>query len=253
MVCALALGREGSRGFPGKNLYPVLGRPLMAYPLMAAGATKNIQRVYLSTDSEKMRQVGRQYGARIIDRPKELATDQALGEEAFVHGYRTIRDELRREGNEVEFMILLFCNAPTVTPSLIEEGIAVLQENPEIDSAVSVSSYNMWSPLRARRIGPDGLLQPFVPFETFGEPSSLNCDRDSQGDVWFADQGVSVVQPRCLENLPAGLLPQKWMGRKIHPLKQWGGLDVDYPWQIPQAEFWLRAHGMELAEQEVLK
>ncbi len=26
-------------------------------------------------------------------------------------------------------------------------------------------------------------------------------------------------------------------------MKQWGGLDVDYEWQIPQVEFWLQAHG----------
>jgi hypothetical protein len=33
------------------------------------------------------------------------------------------------------------------------------------------------------------------------------------------------------------------MGRRIYPLKQWGGLDVDYDWQVPQVEFWLRKHG----------
>ena len=108
---------------------------------------------------------------------------------------------------------------------------------------MTVSCYNMWSPLRARKIGTDGLLHPFVPFETFGDPKTLNCDRDSQGDVWFADMSVSVVRPHCLENLHEGLLPQKWMGRRIYPLEQWGGLDVDYDWQVPQVEFWLRKHG----------
>jgi CMP-N-acetylneuraminic acid synthetase len=39
-VVALMIGRGGSTGFPGKNLYPVLGRPLMAYPLMAAAASR---------------------------------------------------------------------------------------------------------------------------------------------------------------------------------------------------------------------
>jgi hypothetical protein len=101
----------------------------------------------------------------------------------------------------------------------------------------------MWSPLRARRIGEDGLLHPFVPFETFGDPKTLNCDRDSQGDVWFADMGVSIVRPRCLEHLEEGLLPQKWMGQKIYPLKQWGGCDIDYEWQVSGVEFWLQENG----------
>ena len=101
----------------------------------------------------------------------------------------------------------------------------------------------MWSPLRARTIGDEGLLHPFVPFETFGDPKTLNCDRDSQGDVWFADMGVSIVRPRCLENLEDGLLPQKWMGQKIYPLYQEAGCDVDCEWQMPVVEWWLNKFG----------
>jgi len=101
----------------------------------------------------------------------------------------------------------------------------------------------MWSPLRARKIGSDGLLHPFVAFETFGDPKTLNCDRDSQGDAWFADMGVSIVRPKNLEHLEDGLLPQKWMGQKIYPIKNEGGLDVDYGYQLPQAQYWLQKHG----------
>ena len=82
-----------------------------------------------------------------------------------------------------------------------------------------------------------------MPFEAFGDPATLNCDRDSQGNVWFADMGLSLVRPRCLDRLESGLLPQKWMGRNILPLKQWGGCDIDYAWQLPGVEFWLREHG----------
>lgn len=243
MICALMLGRDGSRGFPGKNTYPVLGRPLMAYPLLAAKGTPLVSRTYVSTDSPSIKKVAKDYGARIIDRPAELCTPQALGEDAFAHGYRVIRDELKAEGKELELVILLFCNAATVSSALIEQGIDALRKDPKADSAVSVSRYNMWSPLRARKETKDGYLQPFVPFETFGDPRTLNCDRDSQGDVWYADMGLSICRPRCLENVREGLLPQKWMGQNIVALKSWGGCDVDYEWQLPGVEFWLRKNG----------
>ncbi|MEW6154473.1 MAG: cytidylyltransferase [Actinomycetota bacterium] len=242
-ICALMLGRDGSRGFPGKNVYPLLARPMMAYPILAARRSRHVDRIYVSTDSPSIRAVAEENGAEVIDRPTELSTHEALGEDAFLHGYRVIQDRLEGEGNTLEFMVLLFCNAPTVSPDLIDAGIDVLRGDAGLDSAVSVSRYNMWSPLRARRIGEDGLLQPFVPFETFGDPASLNCDRDSQGDVWFADMGVSVVRPQCLERMSEGMLPQKWMGRRIYPLIQTGGLDVDYDWQLPMAEEWLRRNG----------
>ncbi len=241
MIAALLLGRKGSSGFPGKNLYPLMGKPLAFYPMKAALVSEFVDEVFVSTDDDKLMELARENGAGVIVRPPELCTDEALGEDAYVHGYFEIKN--RNRGKDVELMVLLFCNAPTVSSDLIDEGIKVLREHPEYDSAVSVSCYNMWSPLRARKIGEDGLLHPFVPFETFGDPKVLNCDRDSQGDVWFADVSVSIVRPRCLENIEEGLLPQKWMGQKIYPLKQWGGCDVDYEWQIPQVEHWLRKHG----------
>lgn len=240
MIAALLLGREGSVGFPGKNIYPVLNRPLMEYPLLAALNSTLVERVYVSTDSEKIKEISVKHRAHIIDRPAYLCTKEALGEDAYVHGYQYIKNE---STEEIELMVLLFCNAPCVLTEQIDEGITVLRTNLEYDSAVTVSQYNMYSPVRARRIGTEGLLHPFIPFENYPPDMQINCDRDAQGDVYFADVCLSVVRPRCLENLHEGILPQKWMGQKIYPIKQWGGLDVDYEWQLPQVEYWLRAHG----------
>ena len=147
--------------------------------------------------------------------------------------------------NKIEFVVLLFANAPTVTSKIIDKGINILRKNKNFDSAVSTSIYNMWSPLRARKLHNDGSLKPFVKFEYFGNPKTLNCDRDSQGDVYYADMSVSVVRPSCLEKLKEGLLPQKWMGNKIAPIKSWGGCDVDYKWQIPKVEYWLKKNGFK--------
>jgi len=249
-VVALMLGRGGSTGFPGKNLYPMLGRPLMAYPLIAAQQSKHVDAAYVSTDAEEIMDVAREYGADVIVRPPELATPEALGEDAYRHGYEVIAEELAARGEEIELMALLFANAPNVTGEMIDRGVELLRADPTLDSAISVSRYNMWSPLRARRLNAEGVLEPFVPFETFGDPATLNCDRDSQGDVWFADFGITLIRPKWLqpEWLAQGLLPQRWMGQRIAPIESWGAADVDYDWQIPVAEFWLKEHGVLPAE-----
>ncbi len=240
MVVSLIMGRKHSKGFPWKNLYLVLGRPLAFYPMRAALDCPQIDRVYLSTDDERLMELAEKNRVQVIKRPAHLCTDEALGDEVYIHAYQTVKDEIK--GAELELIVLLMCNAAAITAETLSEGIRVLRQHPEYDSAVTVSRYNMWSPLRARKIAPDGLLRPFVDFSALGNPEELNCDRDSQGDVWFADMGVSIIRPRCLEHIAEGLLPQKWMGQKIYPLKQAGGLDVDYEWQIPQVEFWLREH-----------
>ena len=85
MIVAILIGRDGSTGFPGKNTYPVLGRPLVAYPILTARQVEEIERVYVSTDSPGIREVAEGLGARIIERPAELATKEALGEHAYRH------------------------------------------------------------------------------------------------------------------------------------------------------------------------
>ena len=149
----------------------------------------------------------------------------------------------KQNNKKIELVVLLFANAPTINYQLIDRGIKLLKRKKKFDSAVTTSVYNMWSPLRARKLHQDGTLKPFVNFNYFGNPKTLNCDRDSQGNVYYADMSLSVVRPKCLENLKNGLLPQKWMGKKIAPIFSWGGCDIDFKWQIPMAEYWLLKNG----------
>lgn len=237
MIPALIIGRAGSTGFINKNITSILGRPLMAYAILAANSSKyiNQNKKYLSTDSESIKEIGTKYGCQIIERPDHLATNEALAEDAFIHGFEVIRNS---NTEEIEFIVLLFCNGATITPGIIDKGVEILRHDESLDSAVTISRYNMWSPLRAKKIE-DNLLKPFVPFDFFGD---VSCDRGSHGDTYFADCSAFVCRPCCLER-GYGEQPFRWMGRKVYPLQQWGGLDVDYEWQMGQVEFWLRKHG----------
>jgi len=243
MIAAILIGRKGSSGFPGKNTYKVLGRALSEYPLLATWHSRYVDRTFLSTDDAEIMEIGRKYKTTIIERPAYLANREALGEDAYIHALKVIRERHLGKNEELELLVLLMCNAATIMAGIIDQGIEALRANRGYDSAVTVSCYNMWSPLRARKIGEDGLLHPFVPFESFGDPKTLNCDRDSQGDAWFADMDVSIIRPENLDHIQNGLLPQKWMGRNIYPLKQWGAGDIDYEWQIPGVIYRLRALG----------
>jgi hypothetical protein len=240
MIAALLLGRKGSQGFPGKNTSVVAGHPLAWYPMSTALNTPEVDRVFLSTDDPELMGIASTLGVETIERPAALATSSALGDHAFAHGYEVIQKRYPEE--TIELLVLLFCNAATITSAAISRGIDILRTDSDADSAVTVSRYNMWSPLRARRVDTDGYLLPFVPFETFGDPKTLNCDRDSQGDVFFADMGVSVIRPGNLDRLDDGLLPQRWMGKRIAPIVQTAGCDIDYEWQVAGVEWWIREY-----------
>ena len=240
MIVALMMGRAGSRGLKNKNLLEINGKRLCEYPLIAAMKSKYTQSIYVTTDCPKIKKISQKYKATIIERPKILCNSSALGESVYEHGYFEIKKDLEKKSKKIELIVLLMANSATVTWKMIDKGIKFLRRNKSFDSAVSTSIYNMWSPLRARKLDKKGALKPFVPFKVFGNPKTLNCDRDSQGDVYYADMSVSIVRPKCLENLKSGLLPQKWMGKKIAPIKSDAGFDVDYEWQIPQLQYWLK-------------
>ena len=243
MIISIMIGRKGSRGFPGKNTSKILGRSCCEYPIMAAKKSKLIDQLFVATDCNKIKKVTKKYNPIFIKRPKILNTNKALGDDVFKYSYLETKKIL--SDKKINFIVLLFANAPSITTSMIDRGIKFLKKNKKFDSVVSTSVYNMWSPLRARKLDKSGKLVPFVKFEYFGNPKTLNCDRDSQGNVYFADMSLSIVRPKCLDNLKNGLLPQKWMGKKIAPLFSWGAGDIDYKWQVPGVEYWLKKNGFK--------
>ena len=239
------IGRAGSTGFPGKNVHKVLGRPLCAYPLMAAVGSPEVDRIFVSTDSEEIKQIATHFNAEWIPRPAELATSTTLSDDVFVHAYGEMKRRLASEGKNIELLILLFANAATLTTEYIDQGIEMLRADPTLDGAATTSVYNMYSPLRARKLDKNGRLVPFVPLEAIGDVSTFNTSRDSQGDVYFTDGSATVIRPKCLDQLENGLLPHRWMGRHIGSIASGGGCDVEFEWQVPIVEFWLRKHGFE--------
>jgi CMP-N-acetylneuraminic acid synthetase len=237
---ALLLGRKGSKGLKDKNVLPLFGRPAYMYPLMAAEHSRHVTHTFVSTDHEEIIEGCSGMGVENIERPPELFTDAALFEDALEHAYHEAK---KRIGGQPAYVVTLMCNAVTVNAALIDAAVDMLEADPEADSAVSVSVFNMYSPLRARKLNSRGYLDPFVPFTAFGDPATLSCDRGRQGDAYFADMSHSVSRGRCIENMAEGLLPQRWMGQKILPVVNGMGCDMDDPWQVDMSLRWLSEHG----------
>ena len=69
---------QGPKGLPNKNIRPLAGVPLLAYPIMAAKQSRFVSRVVLSTDSEEYAAIGREFGAEVpFLRSDLLASDTA--------------------------------------------------------------------------------------------------------------------------------------------------------------------------------
>ena len=89
---AIIPARGGSKGIIDKNLQSVRGVPLVVRAIRSCLDAFTIDRVYVSTDSERIAQVAESHGARVIRRPRELATDTSSSEEALIHALDEIPD-----------------------------------------------------------------------------------------------------------------------------------------------------------------
>lgn len=236
MIVSLVIGKHRSMGCPGKNVRPLLGRPMCEYAFLAAHGSRHIERIFTSTDSPEIAAVGAKYGAEWIERPAALATPEALTEDALLHAYHEITARL---GEAPEIVVLLFANSPTIAVGRIDEGIDKLLSDPTLDSAFTACKYNMFAPLRARRVNSENLIEPYVPLEAFGDTSTMSSIRGGEGDCHFLDLSVQVLRGRCLADIWNGPLPFRWMGHKAWALENDFGFDIDFEWQIPVVEHWL--------------
>ena len=100
---AFIFARGGSKGLPGKNIKPLLGKPLIQYSIEVALQTSGIDKVFVSTDDDDIAKVSRSIGAIVIDRPVELAQDDSPEWEAWQHAISWVK---KRYGDFEEFISL---------------------------------------------------------------------------------------------------------------------------------------------------
>ena len=232
---ALVIGKENSTGVPGKNVRRYFSQPSAEFSFQAAKAA-GVDAIFVSTDSLEIAKIGERYGATHINRPPSLCTPEALTEDVLEHASTFIEEALEVAPT---IMTLLFANNPCVDPELLRKANGILLENRDLDSVFSVVRYDMFSPHRARKLGPNSEILPFMSDTIPLEISSLRSDA---GAVYFCDLSVQVIRWDTLKNLDDGTPPFRWMGGKSQAIVTDFGFDVDSDWQIPVVEHWLETH-----------
>ncbi len=108
-VVAAVFARGGSKGVPDKNLRVLGGRPLVEIAVRQALACPGVDRVVVSTDSERIAEVARAAGAEVPWlRPDHLATDTAREFDAWQH----LLGWLAERGELPDRLLVVPCTAP---------------------------------------------------------------------------------------------------------------------------------------------
>ena len=119
-VLGIIPARGGSRGVPRKCVRDLLGKPVIAYTITAAMEAKRIDRVVVTTDDRKAKEIAETYNIITVDRPAELAADTARIDDAMRHCCK----ELEQKNNyKPDVIVLLYGNVPVRAEGIIDKTI----------------------------------------------------------------------------------------------------------------------------------
>lgn len=119
--------RGGSKGIPHKNIYPVVGKPLLEYTIECIKKVDFIGDVAVSTDDEDIANVARKYkNIYIIKRPVELALDTSSTEDALIHAIEYMKKNFDKDYDAV---ITLQDTSPLRKPETIKRFLMEFENN----------------------------------------------------------------------------------------------------------------------------
>jgi len=108
ILCVIP-ARSGSVRVKHKNIKPLMGRPLLSYPILTALKSRYVTRVIVSTDSPEYARIARKWGAEVpFLRPKELAED-VPSELVLRHAVEWLEEN---EGYRADPIVLMQCTTP---------------------------------------------------------------------------------------------------------------------------------------------
>jgi len=154
-VVGIILARGGSKRLPGKNVRPLLGKPLIGYSIEAAHGARALSRTIVSTDDAEIARHAAECGAEVpFLRPAELATDDAVITDALSHAV----DWLENTGTTVDAVVILQATSPLRRSQHIDEAVELFRKT-GADTVAAVSRaathpYWCWN-------AQGDLLQPF--------------------------------------------------------------------------------------------
>ena len=185
-VMALIPARSGSKSVPHKNIREIDGKPMLVYSIEHALASKYINKVIVSTDSEEYAAIARAAGAEVpFIRPQEYATDTSLDIDVFYHALTTLKGI---SGYIPDLVVQLRPTYPIREVSDIDSMIRMMIEDESIDSVRTIApakeiAHKMWY------ISEDGLMQPILK----DIPDAYNMPRQQLPKIMYQNACIDVV------------------------------------------------------------
>lgn len=126
---AIIPARWASTRFPGKPLYPILGKPLIQHVWERCLKARSISQVIIATDDMRIAETAFEFGAEVsITSPKHPSGTDRIAEVA--NRLKGVKNIINVQGDE-----------PALDPRLIDRLVQVLQKQPKLEMVTAASPF----------------------------------------------------------------------------------------------------------------
>jgi CMP-N,N'-diacetyllegionaminic acid synthase len=205
---ALIPARGGSKRIPRKNLIDFCGHPLVSWSIRQA-LESSVDRVYVSTDDEEIADVSRDYGAVVIERPSELATDSSTLEEVISHA------------------MLSFLTSE-ITDIVVLQPTSPLRLAADIDNCIKRCSMSV------------NVLKDAFLWETPDRPITFNQKTRNKYNHEIYEENGSIY---CFSYQDFDLYYSRYGFRPtFYVMHKWQSFEIDEPEDVEICEFFMRKY-----------
>lgn len=226
-VLAIIPARGGSKGIPGKNIRSFSGYPLVAWSIAAARQSVFVTRIIVSTDSEEIAAVAREWGAETpFLRPAEFSQDRTTDLPVFVHALKWLEEH---EGYRPDVVVQLRPTSPIRPQNCVDDAVRILLDHPDGQSVRGVvpagqNPHKMWrlpggenAPMK-NLLAVDGIDEPY------------NAPRQILPNIYWQTGHVDAIRPQAI-------LDGSMSGKTIYPLL----IDPKFTVDLDNLNDWMRA------------
>lgn len=198
---AIIPARGGSKRLPRKNILDLCGKPLIAWSIEAGLKSKYIDKVIVSSDDKEILDISIKFGADIVKRPKDLASDTSTTFDAIKHSIDNLE--------HYDYIVLLQPTSPLRSEKHIDEAIEFLVDK-KADFIISVCKCDhspLWS----------NVLPKDLRFDNFIDKKNINIRSQDlpefyrlNGSIFIGDTNKLLLNKSFYgaENSFAFIMPQ---------------------------------------------
>ena len=196
-VVAIIPARSGSKAIIDKNIRLLGGYPLIAYSIVVAKLSREIDRIIVSTDSDHYASIAKKYGAEVpLLRPKEISGDNNTDYEFFRHILGWMEEN---EEKIPDLFVHLRPTTPLRNVKEIDDAIKYMKDNKDASSLRSAYKTHLTPYKMFKKKG-----EYMEPFLSHNEKEFYNLPRQHFEDAYIPNGVIDIVRPNIIQS--TGLL-----------------------------------------------